>query len=72
MLFHVEKGAFIGQLQPQKAEDWVPPDAHHPLFCAVRAGYNPRHLYSHLSTQIHITKAAALEGAPFACFKTMK
>lgn len=61
VLFHTETG-FIDPLQPQKAEDWVPPDAQQPLSSAVRAGYNPRHLYSHLSTHIHITKAAVLGG----------
>lgn len=54
------KGAFIGLLQPQKGWRLGSPDAKQPLSCTVRAGDNPRHLYSHLSTYIHITKAAAL------------
>lgn len=66
VLFQIKKRAFMGPLSAQKAEDWVPPDARQPLYCTEQAGDNPRHLHSHLSTHIHITKAAGLRG--FICF----
>lgn len=63
----VKQGAFIGPLWPQQAEDWVPLMLWNSYYAAQNEqGDNPRHLFSHLSTHIHITKRACVRGV-FIC-----
>lgn len=67
----VKHGSFIGPLWPQQAEDWVSPWCSQILLNGHYAaqnewGDNPRHLYSHLSTHIRITKGVCMRESSFA------